>query len=280
MTPKNTTAKILVACHKADSAIRNDDVYMPIQVGKALHPELDLGIQRDDTGENISSKNASYCELTALYWAWKNLKDVDIIGLAHYRRYFDLDTSPENLNKILKRHDVIALKRKSIPEPPIANLTGFLCQEDVTIAIDTLLELHPDYRKATTDYLFNNHLISQCNMFIMKWEDFCHYCDFLFSFLEQCEKRMKPHSYTRLKRNLGYIAESFQGLYILHNNLKVKYVDREEIGFTEGSGKLTGKLRKFRNWFIMKTRGRVKHLSVYPSVITGLKQDNIKIKNI
>ena len=72
--------KILVACHKADPNIRHDDIYMPIQVGKALHPELDLGFQCDNTGDNISEKNGSYCELTALYWAWKNLKDVDYTG--------------------------------------------------------------------------------------------------------------------------------------------------------------------------------------------------------
>ncbi len=65
---KQPRVKILVACHKADPNIRQDDIYMPIQVGKALHPELDLGFQCDNTGDNISEKNGSYCELTALYW--------------------------------------------------------------------------------------------------------------------------------------------------------------------------------------------------------------------
>ena len=80
--------KILVCCHKKD-VMATHEPYMPIHVGKALHPELDLGIQGDNTGDNISEKNGSYCELTGMYWAWKNLKDVDIIGLCHYRRYFD-----------------------------------------------------------------------------------------------------------------------------------------------------------------------------------------------
>ena len=39
---KQPRVKILVACHKADPNIRQDDIYMPIQVGKALHPELDF----------------------------------------------------------------------------------------------------------------------------------------------------------------------------------------------------------------------------------------------
>ena len=89
---KQPRIKILVACHKADPNIRQDDIYMPIQVGKALHPDLDLGFQCDNTGDNISEKNGTYCELTALYWAWKNLKDVDYIGLCHYRRYFGFNT--------------------------------------------------------------------------------------------------------------------------------------------------------------------------------------------
>ena len=81
--------KILVACHKSDTAIYQNDIYMPIQVGKALHANVELGFQCDNTGDNISEKNDSYCELTAIYWAWKNLKDIDYIGLCHYRRYFD-----------------------------------------------------------------------------------------------------------------------------------------------------------------------------------------------
>ena len=46
-----------------------------------------IGYQPDNIGDNISSKNPSFCELTGLYWAWKNL-DNEYLGLAHYRRHF------------------------------------------------------------------------------------------------------------------------------------------------------------------------------------------------
>ena len=60
-------------------------MYLPVQMGHAIHP--DIGYTGDDTGENISDRNWNFCELTGLYWAWKNI-EADYIGLVHYRRYF------------------------------------------------------------------------------------------------------------------------------------------------------------------------------------------------
>lgn len=85
----NKSIKILVAHHKQGLIIKSDE-YLPIHVGKSLHKDLDLGIQGDNDGENISDENPIYCEMTAWYWAWKNLK-ADYIGLCHYRRYFTFD---------------------------------------------------------------------------------------------------------------------------------------------------------------------------------------------
>lgn len=41
--------KVLVCCHKA-TYVPNDDVYLPIQVGKA-NSKIDLGFQGDDEGK-------------------------------------------------------------------------------------------------------------------------------------------------------------------------------------------------------------------------------------
>lgn len=95
--------KILVAQHK-EAKVYANDVYIPIQVGKALS-QIDLGIQGDNTGDNISDLNPFYCELTAQYWAWKNLSDVEYIGLCHYRRYFHKEFTAFNIDEEMKNYD-------------------------------------------------------------------------------------------------------------------------------------------------------------------------------
>lgn len=85
--------KILVAAHKAYWMPENP-VYLPLQVGAEGKPKL--GYTPDNTGDNISAKNPCFCELTGLYWAWKNL-DCEYIGLCHYRRYFGKTIHTERL---------------------------------------------------------------------------------------------------------------------------------------------------------------------------------------
>ena len=77
---KDKNLKILVASHKPDR-VYHDDVYTPIHVGRAISKFKNemADMIGDDTGDNISSKNGEFCELTAIYWAWKNLKDADYI---------------------------------------------------------------------------------------------------------------------------------------------------------------------------------------------------------
>ena len=55
--------KILVVTHK-QYWMPEDSVYMPIHVGR--EGKADIGYTGDHTGDNISSKNANYCELWSL----------------------------------------------------------------------------------------------------------------------------------------------------------------------------------------------------------------------
>ena len=71
---------VVVATHKAFE-MPTDKMYIPLHVGAEGKTDengnaLDLGFQKDNTGDNISDKNAQFCELTGLYWAWKNLRQI------------------------------------------------------------------------------------------------------------------------------------------------------------------------------------------------------------
>ena len=94
-----------VALHEK-YALPTDSLYTPIQAGAAIHPPL--GLMRDNTGENISAKNGSYCELTVLYWMAHNV-DADWYGLCHYRRYFSLRRTGCPQKRILTRTQLLPL---------------------------------------------------------------------------------------------------------------------------------------------------------------------------
>lgn len=109
--------KILVATHKKFPMPKDNDLYLPILVGAKKNYTVGINYQRDDIGENISSKNPNYNELTAIYWAWKNLNAVDAIGLVHYRRLLSTNSNKIPINKdevesLLKNYDVILPKRR------------------------------------------------------------------------------------------------------------------------------------------------------------------------
>ena len=92
--------QVYVVSHSEEDIrdIDANEIYVPLFVGR--DGKDNLGFVSDDTGDNISGKNSSYCELTGLYWMWKN-SDADIIGLVHYRRYF----AKWRLGKRLERDD-------------------------------------------------------------------------------------------------------------------------------------------------------------------------------
>ncbi len=271
---KQPRVKILVACHKADPNIRQDDIYMPIQVGKALHPELDLGFQCDNTGDNISEKNGSYCELTALYWAWKNLKDVDYIGLCHYRRYFDL--SNKEIYEAIDSGEILVAKPIILPTSVYNELVHWTCLEDSTIFIDSLLTLFPEYKNDVISYYFLDNRFSQCNMMLMPKDVFNKYCEFIFPVLQLTENRIKSSSYTRQKRVLGYLAETALGLWLIHNKIKKKEINITTDAQANKVKDLLNNLRFEMAFMLSKRITRPAIVPIIPPLKTGLALDGIE----
>ena len=100
--------KVIIAAHKKYQ-MPTDEMYLPVHVGAVGKDSIEDNesvYQRDDEGENISELNPYFCELTGLYWAWKNLKS-DYIGLAHYRRHFSLHPhAKDKWSAVLKRAEI------------------------------------------------------------------------------------------------------------------------------------------------------------------------------
>ena len=137
--------QIAAATHKL-YPIPSDPLYLPVQAGRAIHEPLPYA--GDDTGDSISEKNASFCELTCLYWAWKNL-DADAVGLCHYRRYLSRRHRPLTLadaERLMEKNAVLLPKKRQYYIE--TNYSQYAhahhaCDLDLTRAI--LAERHPAY---------------------------------------------------------------------------------------------------------------------------------------
>ena len=178
-------------------------MYLPVQVG--AEKKESLGYARDNEGENISKKNPNYCELTGLYWAWKNL-DAEYLGLAHYRRHYTVKKHGNKWNRILTQTQLESmLATKDIIIPPKRNYfiettyTQYVHAHhaaDLDLTREILVEKYPMYVK-----YFDNCMKStkghKFNMFIMKREYADQYCEWLFDVLFELEKRLDISAYSQ-----------------------------------------------------------------------------------
>jgi len=219
----NEKLTILVACHKPDQVYK-DEVYIPIHVGRAVSAVKDQmkDIIGDDTGENISQKNPNYCELTAQYWAWKNIQS-EYVGLCHYRRYFERRLSCQNIDNILgSRCDVILAEpiyeRRTVGTRLIMTTSA----EDVYIFIECFRKLHPDCMESFMKILSGVEVV-RFNMFVMRKPLFDDFAEWQFPVFEEMEKHVRLSSYSRQRRLYGYLAEVMLAVYCHHNGLRVHY---------------------------------------------------------
>lgn len=196
--------KIIIAAHKS-YRMPADQMYLPLHVGAEGKKDeqgniLDLGYVKDNTGDNISEKNPSYCELTGLYWAWKNL-DADYIGLVHYRRHFSLKKkgqdvfgsilTEEELRQFIPRYKIfVPKKRNYYIETLYSHYSHTHYAEHLDLTRQIISEECPEYldsfdkvMKSTGGYMFN--------MMIMRKELLSSYCEWLFGILFKLESRME-----------------------------------------------------------------------------------------
>ncbi len=236
---KKSKLKLLVCYHKPDILVK-DDIFTPIHVGRALakkrmaadDPNLKWMLENtigDDEGDNISEKNMSYNELTALYFAWKNYDKIgnpDYVGLCHYRRYFIFRKSNavvETIRDIDNNFfNYIGYSEQAVEHlfddcdyvSHIGKVNGIFNHykenhhaEDLLLAVDIVKEKFPEYSKVADEYLkmsYGNFF----NMFILPKKLFFRYCEWIFTILAEFEKRVD------LSEKRLFISERLTGIFI------------------------------------------------------------------
>jgi len=200
--------------------------YVLLGVGNNIISNEDM---HDNSLDNISSKNLNYCELTGLYWIWKNIKD-DIVGLTHYRRIFTEDKKDSidlidysDICDILNQYDIIL--------PPLFDnktITVYehYCRDHNKEDIDKigiiLLQKYPEYADSY-NYVMNQKYEYGFNMFISKKEICDEYSKWLFDILNTLEPQIDLLTYDDYQRRIfGFLSERLFTVWLYHNKLRIK----------------------------------------------------------
>ena len=243
-----TNIKIIVATHKSFEMPQNKELYLPVHVG--CEGKDDLGYQGDNAGENISQLNPYYCELTGLYWAWKNL-DCDYLGLVHYRRYFtkknqfyrenlkidEVVLNKDDIELLLEKGDVIVPKRrKYYIETLYSHYAHTLDASHLDLAREVIEKQQPEYvdsfgkvMKQRSGYMFN--------MFIMKKELADQYFSWLFPILDVMYDQIDVSQMTTFEARLfGRVSELLFNVWLHRNSyskVEVPFMYFERINLFE-----------------------------------------------
>ena len=145
--------KIFVMTHKKIEELSDrtilPEIYIPMQVGRA--GKEDLGYLGDDSGDNISDKNSSYCELTGMYWLWKNM-DCDIIGICHYRRFFTRQErllEQEYIEERIAKYPIIAPNSCVVKDEDVYDhYRKRHYTKDLDLCREVIAEKYPEYLQA------------------------------------------------------------------------------------------------------------------------------------
>lgn len=219
--------RIYMAKSHADKPLRADvslpEYVFPLQVGTDCC-ELRVANLSDNTGQHISGKNGNYCELTALYWMWKNKLAAGVqadgdegqyFGLCQYRRGFDF--SGDDLLRLMD-NDVDAVLPYPLPyEPDIhAHHERYIREADWNALLQALEELQPEYAQMFPEILGQQYLYNY-NVILAKKSVLRDYSEWLFPILERTEELSVPKGSERSDRYIGYMGETLETLYFMKN---------------------------------------------------------------
>jgi len=268
--------KIFIITHK-DYLFPQNNIYKPLLVGAYKNKLIKCKeYYKDNVYDNISEKNENYCELTGLYWLWKNIfkfeKEITNIGLVHYRRYFinknNKVISEEEIDDILKDNDIILPEKRYTIDGNNYNDYGehhFI--KDLDECKKIIDEKYPEY-SFSFDKIMNRNYLYPFNMFIMKYRYLNDYCSWLFDILFELEQNITTDGYDKYqKRIFGFLAERLFNIWIDQNCLKIKELKVHNVE----KNKLVEKIDK-------TSRKVISNSKFFKYIINRIKRKGIKYK--
>lgn len=198
-----------------------DSMYIPLHVGRGL--STDLGYWGDHSGESISERNRSFCELTGMYWLWKNYSDCNYIGICHYRRYLINETgsvfTESELTPLLQKYDMITTRLLTLPGSYFDGFRENHHIEDLLLTGEVIRRKSPAYYEVFQELIYGSHTYFG-NIFIASKALYDQYCSWLFPILFEVEKNVDFSSYNNYQKRLfGFLSEFLQTVFIRTNHL-------------------------------------------------------------
>ena len=237
--PKLKRLSFFIATHKDAPLPPPRDNYVALGIG-GYTPTTYAPALTDNVGDTISNKNNHYSELTGWYWIWKNIFDVEILGLCHYRRYFVLDengfyflkrrkkyfhptpkefeylTAPERtafVEKALSKYDVIVPQRVSLGMSISRHYAVNHVREDWELFIQGIQELFP-HQSTHVSWFDEIQYLHAYNMMIASKSFFDSYMSSLFTLLFWMENKKPFRTEPYQCRVPAFIAERYFTFYL------------------------------------------------------------------
>ena len=181
-----------VIYHKIlDYGVWNNEVWEPLQVNVEKNGRItEYGGRYDNEGENVSQWNNTLGELTGVWWIWHNLTGKKYAGQVQYRRRFDIQTI-EELDKAFESHEVITMVPKNLGTTLRKQYAACHSPKDLDLCEKIVKRLYPEYADDWDKYINSGTEIYYSNGFIFKSEDYCKYCEWLFSILFEFAAEMR-----------------------------------------------------------------------------------------
>lgn len=210
---------------------------------------------------HISALNPYFCELSAMFWAWRYVES-DFVGLFHYRRVLDFTPRsvfsrivraftpylfPIRKYHLSERHITrfVADSGADLILPTPLKMRENLCvyrhyaqnhyENDLKIALDYIATHFPQMREDIESVIYANGVsVSYFNMGIWRRDLFNEYCEFMFSVLFGIMDKVPFESYnSHQARVFGFLSERLCNVWFAHkkrtSNVKIAYLKAKSL---------------------------------------------------